>query len=84
MLYIYKLESNFISNFQELLLTDLVFLNYLFTYYLFLAALGLPCCTWALSSCGHGGLLFVVACELLIAVAFSCCRAWALGHGLSS
>ena len=37
--------------------------------YLFLAALGLRCCTQAFSSCGERGLLFVVVCGLLIAVA---------------
>ena len=37
--------------------------------YLFLAALGLRCCTRAFSSCGEWGLLFVVVCRLLIAVA---------------
>ena len=37
--------------------------------YLFLAALGLSCCVWAFSSCGEWGLLFVVVCGLLIAVA---------------
>ena len=37
--------------------------------YLFMAALGLCCCTWAFSSCGERGLLFVVVCRLLIAVA---------------
>ena len=37
--------------------------------YLFLAALGLCCCTWALSSCGERGLLFVAVWGLLIAVA---------------
>ena len=44
---------------------------YLFIYliYLFLAALGLCCCVWAFSSCGERGLLFVVVCGLLIAVA---------------
>ena len=36
---------------------------------LFLAALGLPCCTQAFSSCGEGGLLFASVCGLLIAVA---------------
>ena len=36
---------------------------------LFLAALGLHCCARAFSSCGEGGLLFVVVCGLLIAVA---------------
>ena len=37
--------------------------------YLFLAAFGLHCCTWAFSSCGERGLLFVAAHGLLIAVA---------------
>ena len=37
--------------------------------YLFLAALGLRCCTRAFSSCGERGLLFVVVRGLLIAVA---------------
>ena len=43
---------------------------YLFIY-LFLAVLGLHCCVqvWAFSSCGEWGLLFVVVCGLLIAVA---------------
>ena len=33
-----------------------------------MAALGLRCCTWAFSSCGERGLLFVVVHGLLIAV----------------
>ena len=37
--------------------------------YLFLAALGLCCCTWAFSSCSERGLLFVAVGMLLIAVA---------------
>ena len=37
--------------------------------YLFLAVLGLPCCTWAFSSCSEWGLLFVAVCRLFIAVA---------------
>ena len=37
--------------------------------YLFLAALGLGCCTQAFSSCGERGLLFVVVRVLLIVVA---------------
>ena len=46
------------------------FLNkFIYFIYLFLAALGLRCCTWAFSSCGERGLLFVVVCGLLIAVA---------------
>ena len=37
-----------------------------------MAALGLRCCMWAFSSCGERGLLFVVVCGLLIAVASRC------------
>ena len=37
--------------------------------YLFLAALGLHCCTPAFSSCGEQGPLFVAVHGLLIAVA---------------
>ena len=46
--------------------------------YLFLAALGLRCCTRAFSSCGEWGLLFVAVRGLLVAVA-SRCGARALG-----
>ena len=37
--------------------------------YLFLAALGPRCCSWAFSSCGEQELLFVVMCGLFIVVA---------------
>ena len=37
--------------------------------YLFLAALGLHCCTRAFSNCGERGLLLVAVSGLLIAVA---------------
>ena len=47
--------------------------------YLFLAVLGLHCCTRAFSSCGEQGLLFLVVCRLLISVACLCWGAWALG-----
>ena len=40
-----------------------------FVFNLFLAALGLRCCTWAFSSCGERGLLFAAVHGLLIAVA---------------
>ena len=42
-----------------------------FTYFinLFLAALGVSCCTRAFSSCGERGLLFIAVCGLLIVVA---------------
>ena len=38
-------------------------------FILFLAVLGLHCCTWAFSSCGERGLFFVAVHRLLIAVA---------------
>ena len=41
----------------------------LYVIYLFLAALGLRCCTRAFSSCGERGLLFVAVRGFLIAVA---------------
>ena len=40
-----------------------------FLIYLFLAVLGLRCCSRAFSSCGERGLLFVVVRGLLIVVA---------------
>ena len=45
----------------------LLFFNFIFI--IFLAALGLRCCVWAFSSCSEWGLLFVVVCGLLVAVA---------------
>ena len=44
-----------------------IFLKSLFIY-LFIAVLGLRCCSWAFSSCGERGLLFVLVCRPLIAV----------------
>ena len=41
---------------------------FFFFFNLFLAALGLRCCTWAFFSCGEGGLLFVAVRGLLTAV----------------
>ena len=59
--------------------------------FFFLAALGLCCCTWAFSSCGERGLLFVVVRGLLIAVAslvaehgLRCTASVVVVHGLSS
>ena len=52
--------------------------------FFFLAELDLLCCTWAFSSCGEWGLLFVAVCGLLIVVASLVARVWALGHRLSS
>ena len=45
-------------------------INFIYLFiYLFLAALGLHCCTRAFSSCSEQGLLFFVARGLLIVVA---------------
>ena len=48
-----------------------LFFNYFLNkqIYLFMAVLGLRCCTRAFSSCGKRGLLFVAVRGLLIAVA---------------
>ena len=43
--------------------------KFIYLIYLFLAALGLRCCTWAFSSYGERGLLFFAVRGLLIAVA---------------
>ena len=45
------------------------FYKFIYLIYLFLAALGLRCCTRAFSSCSEWGLLFVTVCGLLTAVA---------------
>ena len=49
-------------------LLNAYFLIFYFIY-LFLAVLGLRCCTQAFSSCGERGLLFVAVRGLLIAMA---------------
>ena len=54
----------------------------LFIYILFLAALGLRCCTRALSSCGEQGLLFIVVHGILIAVASLVAENGLQVHGL--
>ena len=63
-----KCRHDYDPLFFSTLLFFLIYIN-LFIY-LFLAALGLCCCTLAFSSCGERGLLFVAVCGLLIAVAF--------------
>ena len=84
---------------SSLLLTSGIGMNridVLFFIYLFLAALGLLCCTWAFSSCSERGLLFVAVCRLLMwwllllwsmgsrCVGFTSCGSRALEHRLSS
>ena len=47
-----------------------MFLNtFIYFIYLYLAVLGVHCCTRAFSSCGERGLLFIAVHRLLIAVA---------------
>ena len=46
-----------------------IFFFFLFFIYLFLAVSGLRCYTWAFSSCGEQGLLFVAVYGLLVVVA---------------
>ena len=54
-----------------------IFFNrFMLFIYLFLAALGLRCCTRAFSSCGERGLLFVVVRGLLIAVVSLVAEHW--------
>lgn len=45
-----------------------------------MAARGLFCCVWALSSCGERGLLSSCGARASSWGSFSCCKAWALGH----
>ena len=47
----------------------LFFFTKFILFILFLAVLGLRCCSQAFSSCGERGLLSVAVCGLLIAVA---------------
>ena len=56
---------------------------YLFIY-LFLSVLGLCCCKWAFSGCGTQGLLSSCGAQASHYSGFSCCRAAALEHRLSS
>ena len=53
----------------QLYFNKAVFKIYLYFIYLFLPALGLRCCARAFPSCGERGLLFIVVCGLLLAVA---------------
>ena len=50
-----------------------------FLVYLFLAALGLRCCAWALLGCSKRVLQSSCAAQASRWGDFSCCRAWALG-----
>ena len=59
------------------------FISYFYLFiYLFLAALGLCCCTRAFSSCGKRGLLFVAVHGLLIVVASIVAEHGLQAHGL--
>ena len=58
--------------------------KFIYFVYLFLAALGLRCCTRAFSSCSERGLLFIAVRGLLIAVASLVVEHGLQAHGLSS
>ena len=54
---------------SEILFPLFIFNKFIYLFiYLFLAALGLGCCTQAFSSCGERGLLFIAVHGLLIVV----------------
>ena len=63
------LTQPLLVHFFLVLFKRMVFTVFFFVFNLFLAALGLCCCTRAFSSCGKRGLLFVEVRRLLIAVA---------------
>ena len=75
---LFSLKS-FLNGVENLMLFLSSFFKNKFIYLinLFLAALGLHCCTWAFSSCGERGLLFIARASHCSG--FSCCRARALG-----
>ena len=54
-------------------MAEFCYVFYLFIY-LFMAVLGLRCCTQAFSSCGKRGLLFVAMCNAVASLV--------VGHGL--
>ena len=64
-----------LSYWNNLFFSDFFFYTFFFMssiylfIYLFLAVLGLCCCTWAFSSCSERGQLFIAVRGLLIAVA---------------
>ena len=62
-----KMQRDFLIFLRDLSLT-FVFLKDLSVYFI-LVALGLHCCVWAFSGCSEWGLLFLVVCGLLIAMA---------------
>ena len=67
------------ANFSEKLdiQISVIALNLKFLFFFsFLAGLSLRCCTWAFSSCGERGLLFVAVRGLFIAVASLVAEHW--------
>ena len=67
---LFRCFENFLIGLFDFLLLSCMSSFFKFIYFiLFLAALGLRCCTQAFSSCGERWLLFVVVHRLLIAVA---------------
>ena len=63
------LKSGYILSFFFFVFVFFFLINLFILFYLFLAALGLHCCTRVFSSCGERGLLFVAVRGFLVAVA---------------
>ena len=53
--YFWKFQILVFTCSYEIEVNYLFFLKFIYFIYLFLAALGLCCCTWAFSSCSHSG-----------------------------
>ena len=64
----YKMSLKCQRKYQVDMSNRRVFKIFLLFFNLFLAVLGLHCCTWAFSSCGEWGLLFIVVHGLLMVV----------------
>ena len=56
----FNMGDNMLLGFDSLVLYIHIYLNVFLKIYLFLAALGLCCIGWTLSSCSEWGLSFVV------------------------
>ena len=62
-------QSSSLFNFSTFFSYLFIYLSLYVSIYLFMSALVLSCYSWAFSSCGEWGLLFVVVRRLLIVVA---------------
>ena len=68
------LLSNLLCTFPEVIKKNF--------FFIILATLGLPCCTWAFSSCAEWELFFVVVCGLLLQWLLRSAGSVVVAHGL--